>query len=90
MPYLPGSVFSANINRSQHNKAAFHSLHPCQNPIAMYNDNRQQDIRRTRIYKGLYRPSSNLSRFLGTILSILLRGQSQVGNTDPFYFRKHR
>lgn len=56
----------------------------------MYNENRQQDVRRTRIYKGLYRPSSNLARFLGTILSILLRGQSQVGTTDPMYFRKHR
>jgi len=56
----------------------------------MYNDTRQQDVQRTRIYKGLYRPSSNLSRFLGTILSILLRGQSQVGNTDPSYLRKHK
>jgi hypothetical protein len=56
----------------------------------MYNENMQQDVRRTRIYKGLYRPSSNLSRFLGTILSILLRGQSQVGNADPSYLRKFR
>jgi len=56
----------------------------------MRNDNRQQDVRRTRIYKGLYRPSSNLSRFLGTILSVLLHGQSQVGSTDPFYIRKHK
>ena len=40
----------------------------------------QHDIRRTRIYKGLYRPSSNLARLLGTILSILLQGRSQV---DP-------
>jgi hypothetical protein len=41
----------------------------------------EHNVRRTRIYKGLYRPSSNLSRFLGTILSILLQGRSQVDST---------
>ena len=38
----------------------------------------EHDVRNTRIYKGLYRPSSNLSRFIGTILSILLSGHSQI------------
>ena len=43
----------------------------------------EHHIRRTRIYKGLYRPSSNLSRFIGTILSILLQGHSQVDSSRP-------
>ncbi len=47
----------------------------------MYNEHMQKDVRRTRIYKGLYRPSSNLARFLGTILSILIHGHSQVGSS---------
>ncbi|HEV9036654.1 MAG TPA: hypothetical protein VGQ51_08540 [Puia sp.] len=38
-------------------------------------------VRKTRIYKGIYRPSSNLSRFLTTLLSILLQGQSPAGGS---------
>lgn len=48
----------------------------------------QYDVRRARIYKNAYRPSSNISRFLGNLLSVIVHGQSQVGNTDNLHFRK--
>jgi len=47
----------------------------------MQTNQMEHSIRRTRIYKGLYRPSSSLSRFLGTILTVLLHGYSQVDST---------
>lgn len=56
----------------------------------MNKDHMQYDVRKTRIYKDIYRPSSNPSRFLATLLSIILHGQSQVGSADSYYFRKHR
>lgn len=43
------------------------------------------DTRNTKIYKDIYRPSSNISRFLGTILSIILRGQSPVTQKQKRY-----
>ncbi|HXD77916.1 MAG TPA: hypothetical protein VN616_08905 [Puia sp.] len=45
------------------------------------------NVRRTRIYKDIYRPSSSPSRFLGTLLSVLLHGHSQVDNRDINYPR---
>jgi hypothetical protein len=54
----------------------------------MKKDHMQYDIRNTRIYKDIYRPSSNPSRFLGTLLSIILHGQSQVGSPDTHFLRK--
>lgn len=54
----------------------------------MKKDHLQYDVRKTRIYKDIYRPSSNPSRFFGTLLSIILHGQSQVGTSDAFLSRK--
>ncbi|HTI91257.1 MAG TPA: hypothetical protein VL727_11760 [Puia sp.] len=54
----------------------------------MKKDHMHYDIRRTRIYKDIYRPSSKPSRFLGTLLSIILNGHSQVGTSDAFLSRK--
>ncbi|HXB91012.1 MAG TPA: hypothetical protein VNU72_01930 [Puia sp.] len=48
----------------------------------------QFDVRKAKIYKDIYRPSSSPSRFLGTLLSILLHGQSQVGGPDHHFSRK--
>jgi hypothetical protein len=48
----------------------------------MKKDHMQYDVRKTRIYKDIYRPSSNPSRFLGTLLNIILHGHSQVGSSD--------
>jgi len=53
----------------------------------MKNEQLQYEVRKTRIYKGIYRPSSNPTRFLTTLLSIILRGQSQVGGS---YFERGR
>jgi hypothetical protein len=47
----------------------------------MQTDQMDHHIRTTRIYKGLYCPSSNLLRFLGAILSILLHGYSPLDST---------
>jgi hypothetical protein len=56
----------------------------------MKKDHLQYDVRKTRIYKDSYRPSSTKpSRFLGTLLSIILRGQSQMGSPDVHVYR-HR
>ena len=54
----------------------------------MKKDHMQYDVRKTRIYKDIYRPSSSTSRFLVTLLSIILHGQSQVGTTEAHFFRK--
>jgi hypothetical protein len=56
----------------------------------MKKDHLHYDARKTKIYKDIYRPSSNPSRFLGTLLSIILRGQSQVGTSDAFLSRKSK
>jgi len=54
--------------------------------MSMKNDQLQYDVRKARIYKDIYRPSSSLSRFLGTLLAVILQGQSQVGSA---YRRRH-
>ncbi|HMI62631.1 MAG TPA: hypothetical protein VK518_17060 [Puia sp.] len=54
----------------------------------MKKDHMHYDVRRTRIYKDIYRPSSKPSRFFGTLLSIILNGHSQVGGSDAFLSRK--
>ncbi|HEX9514392.1 MAG TPA: hypothetical protein VF939_28055 [Puia sp.] len=46
--------------------------------------------RNAKIYKDIYRPSSKLSRFLGTILSVIIVGQSPVSNPDHHYTRKSK
>ena len=48
----------------------------------------QFDVRKAKIYKDIYRPSTKLSRLFGTLFSIILRGQSQVGSPDYFISRK--
>jgi hypothetical protein len=47
----------------------------------MKQDHLPYEVRKARIYKDIYRPSSNLSRFLGALLSIILQGQSPVGSS---------
>lgn len=48
------------------------------------------DTRNTKIYKDIYRPSSKLSRFLGTLLSVIIVGQSPVTHPDYHYTRKSK
>jgi hypothetical protein len=56
----------------------------------MNRDHMQFDVRKAKIYKNIYRPSTKPSRFFGTLLSIILHGQSQVGSPDYFISRKPR
>jgi len=56
--------------------------------MSMKKDQMQYDVRTAKIYKGIYRPSSKPSRFLGTLLSIILHGHSPVGCQDHSYPRK--
>ena len=58
--------------------------------MSMKKDHMQYDVRKARIYKDIYRPSSNPSRFFCTLLSIILHGQSQVGSPDHQFPRKLR
>lgn len=48
------------------------------------------ESRKTKIYKDIYRPSTKVSRFVGTILSIIIQGHSPVNNADRYYTRKYR
>ena len=48
------------------------------------------DTRNAKIYKDLYRPSSKLSRFFHTILSVIIVGQSPVSTPDYHYTRKSK
>ncbi len=54
----------------------------------MKKDHMQYDVRKTKIYKDIYRPSTKPSRFFGTLLSIILHGQSQMGTPDVHVFRR--
>jgi hypothetical protein len=54
----------------------------------MKKDHLQYDARKTKIYKDIYRPSTKPSRFFGTLLSIILHGQSQMGTPDVHVFRR--
>jgi hypothetical protein len=54
----------------------------------MKNDSMRFDTRNTKIYRDIYRPSSNISRFLGTLLSVILLGNSPVNNLDHTHSRK--
>jgi hypothetical protein len=56
----------------------------------MKKDHMAFDTRNTKIYKDIYRPSFSLSRFVGSLLSVILIGQSQAGNPDYHHFRKQR
>jgi hypothetical protein len=56
--------------------------------MSMKKDHMQYDVRKAKIYKDIYRPSSSPSRFFGTLLSIILHGQSQVGSPDHHFSRK--
>ncbi|HLZ88002.1 MAG TPA: hypothetical protein VKQ52_12195 [Puia sp.] len=46
----------------------------------MKQDHLSYNVRKARIYKDIYRPSFKLSYFLGTLLSVIIHGQSRVGS----------
>lgn len=54
----------------------------------MKKDDLQYETRKTRIYKDMYRPSSNPTHFFSTLLSVLLLGHSQVGTSNKVVARR--
>ncbi|HSZ85738.1 MAG TPA: hypothetical protein VK787_06890 [Puia sp.] len=51
----------------------------------MQKNNMYFDTNRTKIYKDIYRPSSNFFTFFRSILSVILSGHPVAGN--PSYYR---
>jgi hypothetical protein len=51
-------------------------------------DQLQFQVRKARIYKDMYRPAPSLTRFLVTLLSVLINGRSQVGYPDHYIHRR--
>ncbi len=56
----------------------------------MQKNNMYFDTHKTKIYRDIYRPSSSLSRLLKTVLSVILVGQSPVGNPSYHHLKKSR
>jgi hypothetical protein len=54
----------------------------------MKKDHLHYDVRKARIYRDVYRPSSKLSRFFGAILAIIFQGQSPVSSTHLYDYRR--
>jgi hypothetical protein len=48
------------------------------------------DTHKSKIYKDIYRPSSNLSRFFKTILSVIIIGQSPVSIPSYHHIKKSK
>lgn len=46
------------------------------------------DVNHSKIYKDLYRPSTNIFRFLKTVLSILLVGDSPISSQYRHHAKK--
>jgi hypothetical protein len=45
------------------------------------------DVHRAKIHKSIYRPSSNLIRFVKSLLAVVMLGDSPISNTS---FAKRR
>ncbi len=56
----------------------------------MKKNNMYYDTHKAKIYKDIYRPSSNPARFLRTILSVILIGQSPVGSGSHYPSKKSK
>jgi hypothetical protein len=56
----------------------------------MQKNNMYFDTHKAKIYRDIYRPSSNLARFFKCILSVILSGQAPMGNSSYFPVKKSR
>jgi hypothetical protein len=56
-------------------------------PISMEKNNMYFDTRKSKIFKDLYRPTPNISRFIKSLFTVVLSGHSPVG-TPAVYKRK--
>jgi hypothetical protein len=50
----------------------------------MKKDYLRYEVRKAHIYKDIYRPSFKLSYFLGTLLSVILQGQSRTAGSELY------
>lgn len=51
-------------------------------PISMKKNPMYYDTHRTKIFKNIYRPSSNLIRFVKSVWSVLVIGHSPISDTS--------
>jgi hypothetical protein len=58
--------------------------------IIMKEKNMYFDMLRAKIYRDNYRPSPNIFRFLGNLLTILLEGQSPLNNSHSFPVKRKK
>jgi hypothetical protein len=56
-------------------------------PISMEKNNMYFDTRKAKIFKDLYKPTPNLSRFIKSLFTVVVSGQSLLG-TPAVYKRK--
>lgn len=48
------------------------------------------DTQRAKVYKNIYRPSSNISRFFMSLMSVIIDGHSPSGNYQHLHIRKKK
>jgi hypothetical protein len=56
--------------------------------IIMEKNNMYFDTHKVKVYRDIYRRSSNPYRFLGSLFSIILEGQSPVTSTYHYHNKK--
>jgi hypothetical protein len=58
------------------------------NDIIMEKNNMYYDTHKVKVYRDIYRRSSNPYRFLGSLLAVIFEGQSPVTSTYRYYNKK--
>ena len=56
----------------------------------MQKNKRYYDVNKSKIYKNLYRPSTNFSRFFKVLWGILVVGDSPISNKKYYNAKKLR
>ncbi len=56
----------------------------------MKSRNRYHDVHKVKVYKDFYRPSSNLYRFVRSLLSVLVAGESPAGGSHHYQYIKKK
>ncbi len=56
--------------------------------IIMKKNNMYYDTHKVKVYRDIYRRSSNPYRFLGSLFSVIREGQSPVTNTYHYHNKK--
>jgi hypothetical protein len=58
-------------------------------PISMEKNNMYFDVHKVKILKDYYRPSTNLTRFIKSLFTVVFSGQSPFGNPAAHKRRFH-